>query len=218
MRQTLVGTYARATRDWYRGPIADIGMHADLVGFLISVAAPLASPVAPHLTTPDVHSARSVADSNAAGGSPQNSRGRILARAGQDSARRRADAFQDARKGLGRPAAVRPPRSPARSASTALFWRLELPRRPAKPTARCVHHGLIKDKHVMLFVQLFKVRSQAEPSLLLTCAFLKKISMRAHIGTYCGVWSRGDVQPQAAVRKDGRSARGGTSLDSWSAC
>jgi len=51
MRQTLVGTYARATRDWYRGPIADIGMHADLVGYLMTVAAPLASPIAPHPTS-----------------------------------------------------------------------------------------------------------------------------------------------------------------------
>ena len=38
--------------------------------------------------------------------------------------------------------------------------------------------------------------------------------MRAHIGTYCAVWSRDDVQPQAAIRKDGRTARGGTSLGS----
>ena len=36
--------------------------------------------------------------------------------------------------------------------------------------------------------------------------------MRAHIGTYCAVWSRDDVQPQAPIRKDGRAARGGTSL------
>ena len=77
-------------------------MHADLVRYQITVAAPLASPIAPHLTTPDLHPARYVADSNAAGGSPHNSRGRIHAHAGQDGARRRVDAPQEDRKGLGR--------------------------------------------------------------------------------------------------------------------
>ena len=38
----------QSARDWYREVTADIGMHADLVGYWINVAALLASPIAPH--------------------------------------------------------------------------------------------------------------------------------------------------------------------------
>ena len=51
-----------------------------------------------HPTTPDIRSARSVADSSAAGRPPHNRRGGIHVHAGQDRARRRADAPQEARK------------------------------------------------------------------------------------------------------------------------
>jgi leucyl-tRNA synthetase len=38
----------QSARDWYREVTADIGMHADLVKYWISVAALLATPIAPH--------------------------------------------------------------------------------------------------------------------------------------------------------------------------
>ena len=38
----------QSARDWYREVTADIGMHADLVKYWITVAALLASPIAPH--------------------------------------------------------------------------------------------------------------------------------------------------------------------------
>lgn len=38
----------QSVRDWYREVTADIGMHADLVKYWISVAALLATPIAPH--------------------------------------------------------------------------------------------------------------------------------------------------------------------------
>jgi leucyl-tRNA synthetase len=38
----------QSARDWYREVTADIGMHADLVRYWITVAAILASPIAPH--------------------------------------------------------------------------------------------------------------------------------------------------------------------------
>jgi leucyl-tRNA synthetase len=38
----------QSARDWYREVTADIGMHADLVRYWISVAALLATPIAPH--------------------------------------------------------------------------------------------------------------------------------------------------------------------------
>lgn len=38
----------QSARDWYREVTADVGMHADLVRYWISVAAVLASPIAPH--------------------------------------------------------------------------------------------------------------------------------------------------------------------------
>ena len=59
-----------------------------------------------HPTIPDIHPARSVADSSAAGRPPHNRCRQIYAQADQDGARRRADAPQEARKGQGRPAAV----------------------------------------------------------------------------------------------------------------
>ena len=40
----------QSVRDWYREVTADIGMHADLVRYWISVAAVLASPIAPHFS------------------------------------------------------------------------------------------------------------------------------------------------------------------------
>jgi leucyl-tRNA synthetase len=38
----------QSARDWYREVTADIGMHADLVRYWITVAALLATPIAPH--------------------------------------------------------------------------------------------------------------------------------------------------------------------------
>ena len=73
--------------------------------------------------------------------------------------------------------------------------------------------GQIKDKCAMPFVQLFKgAQSQARPSSWTSspcvCVFL--ILTRAHIETYCGVWSRDGVQARAVVRRDGRAAQGVT--------
>ena len=76
-----------------------------------------------------------------------------------------------------------------------------------------MERGLIKDKRAMLFVLLFKVRSCKQNHPLLRTCTPFFVPTQARVETYCGVWSRDGIQAQAAVRRDGRAARGATLLE-----
>jgi leucyl-tRNA synthetase len=243
---TKYGFYElQSARDWYREVTADIGMHADLVRYWISVAALLASPVAPHFAEHIwrgiLHHPTSI--QRALWPTPPRSVDAPTIDAGAYM-RTLVKAVRDAEltllkklgKGKGGGAPAFDPKKPrsvrvyvatrfpewqdacvqavqaawvpepvADAKSGAGTGRVD----DAKVRALLTERGLIKDKRAMPFVQLFKVR----PFFLVFFFFFIVLMMWDILETDCGVWGRHRVQAEAAVRRDGRAARGAALLE-----
>ena len=191
---TKFGFYElQSARDWYREVTADIGMHADLVRYWITVAALLASPIAPHFAehiwrgilqhptsiqralwpTPPQPVDLPTID---AGGymrtlvkTVRDAELTLLKKLGKGKSNKGGPSPFDPKK----PRAVRvyvatrfPEWQDACVQAVQAAWDPETARvDDAKVRAALTERGLIKDKRAMPFVQLFKVRSRKQKNL-----------------------------------------------------
>ncbi|KAN0141985.1 hypothetical protein V8E53_000447 [Lactarius tabidus] len=173
----------QSARDWYREVTADIGMHADLVKYWITVAAILASPIAPHFAE---HIWRGILQHPT---SIQHARWPTPSRA-VDVPTIEAGAYmrtlvktvRDAEltllKKLGKAKGGPPPFDPKKPRAVRVYVATRFPEwqdacvqavqaawdpvaarvDDARVRAVLMERGLIKDKRAMPFVQLFKKR------------------------------------------------------------
>jgi leucyl-tRNA synthetase len=236
---TKYGFYElQSARDWYREVTADIGMHADLVRYWISVAALLASPIAPHFAE---HIWRGILQhptsiQHALWPTPARPVDLPTIDAGaymRTLVKTVRDAELTLLKKLGKAKGANPPPfDPKKPRAVRVYIATRFPEwqdacvqavqaawasetgcvDDAKVRALLMERGLIKDKRAMPFIQLFKVRVFFSPFTSLLWAWA--ILTRGHgLETYCGVWSRDGVQAQVAVRGNGRVARGAALLE-----
>jgi len=190
---TKYGFYElQSARDWYREVTADIGMHADLVRYWITVAALLATPIAPHFAE---HIWRGILQhptsiQRALWPTPAQPVDLPTIDAGgymRTLVKTVRDAELTLLKKLGKTKGGPPPFDPKKPRAVRVYvatrfpewqdacvqavqaaWVPETARvDDAKVRALLTERGLIKDKRAMPFVQLFKVRSRKQKPIIL---------------------------------------------------
>lgn len=209
---TKFGFYElQSARDWYREVTADIGMHADLVRYWITVAALLASPIAPHFAE---HIWRGILQrptsiQRALWPTPPQPVDLPTIDAG-GYMRTLVKTVRDAeltllkKLGKGKSKGGPPPFDPKKPRAVRVYvatrfpewqdacvqavqaaWDPETARvDDAKVRAALTERGLIKDKRAMPFVQLFKVRSRKTKKTITSSSSLACVFLiltRAHI-------------------------------------
>ena len=175
----------QSARDWYREVTADIGMHADLVRYWISVAAVLASPIAPHFAE---HIWRGILQhptsiQNARWPTPPQAVDVTTIDAGaymRTLVKTVRDAELTLLKKLGKAKGGPPPFDPKKPRAVRVYVATHFPEwqdacvqavqaawdpavarvDDARVRTALMERGLIKDKRAMPFVQLFKVCSR----------------------------------------------------------
>ena len=184
----------QSARDWYREVTADIGMHADLVKYWITVAATLASPIAPHFAE---HIWRGILQHPT---SIQHARWPTPPRAidvptidAGAYMRTLVKTVRDAEltllKKLGKSKGGPPPFDPKKPRAVRVYVATRFPEwqdacvqavqaawdpvaarvDDARVRAVLMERGLIKDKRAMPFVQLFKVRNNSAFFVFVRC-------------------------------------------------
>lgn len=173
----------QSARDWYREVTADVGMHADLVKYWITVAAILASPIAPHFAEhiwrgilqhpTSIQHARWPTPSRAVD-VPTIDAGAYM----RTLVKTVRDAELTLLKKLGKAKGGPPPFDPKKPRAVRVYVATRFPEwqdvcvqavqaawdplaarvDDARVRAVLVERGLIKDKRAMPFVQLFKKR------------------------------------------------------------
>jgi leucyl-tRNA synthetase len=176
----------QSARDWYREVTADVGMHADLVKYWITVTAILASPIAPHFAEhiwrgilqhpTSIQHARWPTPSRAVD-VPTIDAGAYM----RTLVKTVRDAELTLLKKLGKAKGGPPPFDPKKPRAVRVYVATRFPEwqdvcvqavqaawdplaarvDDARVRAVLVERGLIKDKRAMPFVQLFKVRISA---------------------------------------------------------
>ncbi len=187
----------QSARDWYREVTADIGMHADLVRYWISVAAVLASPIAPHFAEhiwrgilrhpTSIHSARWPTPSRAID-TPTIDAGAYM----RTLVKTVRDAELTLLKKLGKAKGGPPSFDPKKPRAVRVYVATRFPEwqdacvqavqaswepaaarvDDARVRAALMERGMIKDKRAMPFVQLFKVTNRhisVPPRVLTGC-------------------------------------------------